>query len=556
MKRLSPLERAKLPMNDLGNARRVFEAAEDRLLWLADGQGGKGCWVAFDGVRWSSDEGPARALAFAHKAAIAIADEVAALRDASPEELSAVFGPKYTPDMADERCGHLFGWAIKAGDSAKTSAMLSQFKGLRDAEAVGEHGEGGFVTQAWSRDFDRDPLAYHCSNGTLRFVLRQVQDERRKEQWEYSFEKGHRPREMFMQVANVAYEKGADAPHWFERMETMHHDPVTRTALRRIYGMTLTALISDQAFYIFQGKGQDGKSLTNDTICQLHGVYARKADPKTFLEGPAQAGSAHQSDIVRLAGDVRLVVMDEPKKNSTWDGQRIKQATGSEMIARGAHATTELSFVPHWQLIAECNGLPKAPSDDRGFRRRFKLYPWVVQFGITLGPDGKVVPDEPVHVVKARLLGEASGILNWMILGALEWLNEGTIPEPELSRRASASFWATSSALGEWIESACDLTDPDAREEATPLYQAFRAFCLERGDKEEHVMKQTTFGLRLNDAQIYSVPNHATGKKERVGIRLKVRAAAHDSFGAGDGFPTGDGGDWVRDDDPAPGFLD
>jgi P4 family phage/plasmid primase-like protien len=509
MKRLTPLQRAKLPMNDLGNARRVFEAAGGRLLWLADANGGKGCWVAFDGVRWSTDEGPVRALAYAQRAAMAIADEVAALRDCDSGELSGVFGPKFSREMADERVGQLWAWSMKSGDSAKTTAMLAQFKGLRDAEADDDDG-AAFVTQAWLRDFDAQPMAYHCANGTLRFV------ESAAGVWEHQFEPGHRPNDRFMQVASVAYDARAQAPEWAKRMDVMHHDPVQRTAIQRIYGMTLTALISDQAFYIFQGKGQDGKSATNDVICQLHGMYARKADPKTFLEGPSQASAAHQSDIVRLSGDVRLVVMDEPKKGSTWDGQRIKQATGSEMIARGAHATTELSFVPHWQLIAECNGLPKAPSDDRGFRRRFKLYPWVVQFGITPG-----VPDEPVHVVKARLAAEASGILNWMIQGCLDWLTERSVPEPEMARRASASFWATSSALGEWIESHCDVTDPDAREEATPLYQHFRQFCVDRGDKEDHIMKQTTFGLRLNDAQIYSVANHATGKKERVGIRLK-----------------------------------
>ena len=425
--------------------------------------------------------------------------------------------------MADERCGHLFAWSIKSGDMAKASGMMGAFKGLRDGD------EGPFVTQAVAADFDSQPLAYHCTNGTLRFL----EDERGA--WEHRFERGHRPEDRFMQVSAVAYDPAAEALAWVARMEVMHHDPVQRVAMRRIYGMTLTALISDQAFYIFQGKGQDGKSATNDVVCHLHGAYARKADPKTFLEGPAQAGSAHQSDIVRLAGDVRLVVMDEPKKNSTWDGQRIKQATGSEMIARGAHATTEQSFVPHWQLIAECNGLPKAPSDDRGFRRRFKLYPFVVQFGITPG-----VADEPVHLVKARLIGEASGILNWMIAGCLEWLNEGVVPEPEMSRRASASFWATSSALGEWIESNCDLSDPEALEAATPLYQAFRQFCIDRGDKEDKIMSQTTFGLRLNDAQIYSVKNHVSGKKERQGIRLKVRGEARDAGPSGD--------DWLGDD--------
>ena len=534
MKRLSPLERSRLATNDLGNARRVFEAAAGRLLWLADGQGGKGCWAAFNGVVWSADEGPARALAYAQRAAMDIAAEIAALRECEADELSAVYGPRFTRDMADERCGQLWAWALKSGDSAKAGGMLGMFRGLRESDAD----DAPFVTQAWLRDFDAQAMAYHCLNGTLRFV------ETAPGQWEHRFEQGHRPEDRFMQIAAVAYDAEARAEAWIERMETMHHDPVQRTAIQRIYGMGLTALITDQAFYIFQGKGQDGKSLTNDVICQLHGAYARKADPKTFLEGPAQAGSAHQSDVVRLSGDIRLVVADEPKKNSTWDGQRIKQATGSEMIARGAHATTEQSFVPHWQLVVECNGLPKAPSDDRGFRRRFKLYPWVVQFGVTPG-----VPDEPGDVVKKRLQGEASGILNWMIAGCLDWLRERRVPEPEMAKRASASFWATSSALGEWIETCCDLTDPEAREEATALYQHFRQFCTDRGDKEEHILKQTSFGLRLNDAQIYSVANNATKKKERVGIRLRRDG---DAAAGSNNWPTGDCADWSPDDDVDP----
>lgn len=75
--------------------------------------------------------------------------------------------------------------------------------------------------------------------------------------------------------------------------------------------------------------------------------------------------------------------------------------------------------------------------------------------------------------------------------------------------------------MGEWIASCCDVSDPEAREEATPLYQHFRQFCIDRGDNESHIMSQTSFGRQLTDAQIYAVANNATGKKERVGIRLK-----------------------------------
>lgn len=507
MKRLTPLERSRLPDNDDGNARRLFDVAEGKLLWLADANGGKGAWVAFDGVRWSTDEGATRARDFARQTAADILAEAAALRDAEPEQLSEVYGPKFTREMADKRMAMLYGWSVTSGNVTKCDNMLAMFKSLRDGR------DGPFLTVAWQRDFDADPHAYHCANGTIRF------EEFAPRQWRHRFEPGHRAADRFMQVASVDYDPDARCPAWIERLEVMHRDPDQRTALQRIYGMGLTALISDQAFYIFQGKGQDGKSVTNDVIFKLHGAYARRADPKTFLEGPSQASAAHQSDIVRLAGDIRLVIMDEPKKGSTWDGQRIKQATGSEMIARGAHATTELSFMPHWQLIAECNHLPKPPSDDRGFQRRFKLYPWVVQFGVTIGADGQPIPDEPVDVVKARLIGELSGILNWMVQGAIDWLNTRVVPKPAAAVAATASFWDVSSALGEFIKQWCDLTDPEASTGATTLYQAFRDFCLARGDKEDRIMQQTGFGRALNDAQIYAATN-SKGLKERVGIRL------------------------------------
>lgn len=80
--------------------------------------------------------------------------------------------------------------------------------------------------------------------------------------------------------------------------------------------------------------------------------------------------------------------------------------------------------------------------------------------------------------------------------------------------------------LSEWIEICCDLSDPGAREQATPLYLAYRQFCLDRGDNADRIMKQTAFGLRLNDLQIPAAPNHGTGKRERVGIRLVARPAS------------------------------
>ena len=346
-------------------------------------------------------------------------------------------------------------------------------------------------------------------NGTLRFC--QGDDGA----WRHRFDEGHEAADHFMQIAGVAFDRDAVAVNWQNRMIELHDDPVQRKALQRIYGMTLTGLISDQAFYVFQGGGNDGKSMTNEIAGEMHGNYFRSSAPEVFLESGAKRDpSAHQSAVVRLFGDIRLVVADEPPKRSTWDPNRIKQITGSKVTARGHNGRTEITSVPRWNLIVECNGLPKMPGDDRGFRRRFKLYPWLKTYGLTAG-----LSADPPHIVKARLLSELSGILNWMIIGATEWLNTGEIPEPMMAKRATDSFWDVTSPMGGWMASCCDLTDPEARTGATELYKHFKQYRLDAGDKEDKIMGQTAFGSALNDRQIYGDKNGA-GRIDRVGIRL------------------------------------
>ena len=230
---------------------------------------------------------------------------------------------------------------------------------------------------------------------------------------------------------------------------------------------------------------------------------------------------------------MRLVVIDEPKKGSMWDGERIKQATGSRITARAPNALEDITFVPRWQLIAECNTLPRAPSDDRGFRRRFKQVIWAKSYGVTAG-----MVEESARIVEARLMAETSGIFSWMVDGALEWLNSGEVPEPALSAIATSSFWASGSAMSEWIEERCDLSNPSAATGATVLYDDFVAWSKARGDKEDMIPKQTSFGNAMNEKQIYALKD-PKGLKVRRGIMLRSGGGI-----GGDAEPWDAGGAW------------
>lgn len=529
------LARCWFDLSDLGNAKRLVDQAGGMLRWLPDDK----CWIAFDGRRWSIEEGEQRARAFTHAVAEGIRAERNALSSIKDDarQLSERFGAWCTPDLAQARVIALHGWASDSGNASRSNGMLAQAKGLAELNAR-------------MVDFDTDPYAYHVANGTIRFGQPDGPDG----PWAWKFEPGHAAADMFTRQAAFIFDAGAACPHWEKRLIELHDDPAQRTAIQRIYGMGLTQLISDQAFYVYQGGGNDGKSMTNEVVGAGHGEageggYFRQSAPQVFLEsGSQKEASAHQSAVVRLAGDIRLVVCDEPPKRATWDGNRIKQVTGSKITARGHNAKTEITFTPHFQLIVECNGLPKMPGDDRGFRRRFKLYPWLKTYGKTQG-----LVDEDPAIVKARLLGELPGILNWMIAGAVDWLNERKIPEPMMAKRATESFWDDTSPMGSWLKDCCDLSDPDARVGATELYQHFRAYRIAAGDKEDRIMGQTSFGNRLNDLQIYGDKN-GRGTIDRLGIRLLApgEARVDDAPAEGSAAPSGYQGEVPGDENWRP----
>lgn len=497
-----PLELAWYDTNDAGNARRLEVLSRGLLKWVDDQY-----WVAFDGQRWSQREGNFRARAVAHEVAQHIHDEAFALAELIGDQknpdgkaLADRFGEWCTTDRAIDRLTMLHKWAMKSGNAPQTAAMLMQ---ARDLEGM----------RAWSEDFDKDPLTYNVQNGTLRFVRRQADGK-----WEALFQDHHAPGDMLMQIARFEYDPEAKCPMWRERLALIQPEPEQRAIFPRMYGQTLTGLTDCEEFYVHKGAGGDGKTKTHEVIAHGHGDYYRHAKVETFLKPAFQkGGSEHRSDLVRLQGDLRMVICDEPPLHATWDGGVLKQVTGGgNVTARGSGATTEITFKPRWKLFVEVNPTPNMPGDDKGFRRRFRLIRWPVDLSKT--KDGF----EPPAQLFVRLTSELSGILNWMIEGCLEWLGDRRVPVPQIEAEQLADFWASSSPLGEWLAERCETGDRDAQTPSKVLLDDFRAW-MERNDIDEDARKKwtpTKFGRDLSQRTFIGKKDRR-GNKVRVGIRLR-----------------------------------
>lgn len=482
-----PLVTAWLDTSDFGNAKRLVAVAAGRLLWIEDMQ----AFAHYDGTRWSLERGAIEAQRLAHKVIEHIDAEATALGEIAENAivLRERVGLWCTPELAQKRVETLRGHAVRSGSAGMTSGMLKQARSSLTAMLA---------------DFDTDPLVYNVLNKTLRFV--QVD-----KLWTVKAS-DHDPADMLMQVANVLYDPAAEPTFWCERLDMLTPDKEQLAAFRPLYGYSLTGLTGDQSFYVHQGKGGDGKSMTHMALADLHGDYYRHAGIKTFLQGRDGGGAEHRSDLVRLRGDIRFVTSDEPKRSSVWDGEIMKQITGSFVTARGANERTEVTFSPRFKLFIECNIIPRAPSDDKGFRRRFKLFMWSVSLDET--PTGAMQPDE----VLRRLKEEKSGILNWLIEGALEWLTTRHVPQPSAMGEALADFWADSSPLLEWMAEWCDTSDKAAMEPAKRLHDHYKQWCENAGI--EHVLNSTAFGRALRDKQ-HASHKDSKGTRWRKGIRLR-----------------------------------
>lgn len=500
-----PLELAWYPCNDRGNARRLQARSQGLLRWVDMGEQA-GYWIGFDGTRWDRGTGERQARLLADEVADCLREEAIALAQQVKDGRIPAGMP---PNIAEERVIEIRKWALKSGNAAQTEGMLKKAKPIMAVSLD---------------DFDPDPYAFNVLNGTLRF--RQHGDG-----WHVQRD-DHDPADMITRIAAVEYAPRADCPQWLARLAHLHPEADQREMFRRIMGYALLGVRSEQKWVVAQGRGGDGKGVTVAVLSTIFGDYYRHADVQTFLKGGTKSGSDHSEDLARLGGDTRLVTCDEPERFSTWNSKILKQWTGGgRMTVRGLRQAS-VEIEPRGLLIVECNPFPRVPTSDDGFWRRCLPFRWKVQLSEAEQRAG------PFDQVKAALLGEGSGVLNWMIGGALAWLAERDLKPSADALETRETYRNTSDPFAEWYRTRCvtgDPADKSLRQLGSELHADFKSFCEdELGIDGAKVPGQRAFGSQLDERQH---PNRkSNGNKFRFGIRLKL---PHERMADEAGVPEG-----------------
>lgn len=529
-----------LDENDADNGKRMLKWFGNRVLNIQESG-----WHVWTGTHWDGEAGQHAVERFAHQVVARIKREAAlidfskeeakllaeaqTLREAHPEGKGMDVAQLRTIKAAEELEKQLgrkrsarYQFGVRSGDRSRTKAMIDQAEPHRTV---------------LPGDLDQEDLAINCLNGTVR--LHQVEDSECDPEfptfhWE-AYRDEHNPDDLFTRVASAEYHPEAKAPEFIASLERFQPDKMQREFLQVFMGYVALGEVGEQVYGFFYGDGANWKSAFLQTIARTLGGYYKPMNYTSVAGNNMPTGDKPSPDWARLSG-VRFLTIEEIPRKEPIKEELVKLVTsGTPMPVRHLNKGM-FDLVTKFTCVMTSNAEPNISGHDKGIWRRTLIVPWDVTI-----PEAEQRPFGEVMALYDR---ERSGILNWLIEGAIKYKEHGLKGYiTNRMREFTASVRADRDAAGSFIE---DCVEHAAGEHVTAgdLYRAFVKYCHANGI--DPILNSTAFGRqvkrvdvggtnmerrkhkvqgvrRFNDIKLHDVPEPDAGEKFGDELRRELR---------------------------------
>ena len=284
----------------------------------------------------------------------------------------------------------------------------------------------------------------------------------------------HDAKHYMTRVMKAEYNPQATCPRWTQFLEQVLPDEATRRYVQRAVGYTLLGRADQRAFFLIYGPSGTGKSQFLSALEYVFDQYGATAAEGTF-RGSKEGGLTN--DLHGLRGK-RLVTTSETAENGSFNESLMKRLTGRDSIVSRELYQSNITWTPECTIWLATNHPPRFNSDDDAIWRRSKLVPFLTKFGSD-------VPEIPDYA-RRFLYPEADGILNWILDGLHDYLENG-LGEPEAVALAAVKHREQSDSVVRFLED--QLTDAVLVEDATgsirttELYHLYEDWCRTSGEK-------------------------------------------------------------------------
>lgn len=335
---------------------------------------------------------------------------------------------------------------------------------------------------------DREQWKLNCENGTLDLRAGKLGP--------------HDRADYITKLAPVTFDPDADCPTWRKFLMDIFAGQETLIGfVRRLVGYTLTGRVGEHVLPVLYGTGSNGKSTLCTAILDLMGEdYAIQGASDLLL---VKKGESHPTERADLHGK-RLVACIETDEGRRLAEGLLKQITGGDKIRARRMREDFWQFSATHKIWLACNHKPVIRGTDHGIWRRIKLVPFNVV--ISDKDQDKELGD--------KLAAERSGILNWAMLGCLQWQAEGLNDTDEV-KAATGDYRNEMDVLGEFLTQQCYI-EASASVGASDLYKAYREWADAGG---EYPLNQTRFGAQLTERG-FPAEKQTNGRIKRCGLGL------------------------------------
>jgi putative DNA primase/helicase len=316
-------------------------------------------------------------------------------------------------------------------------------------------------------ELDTDPFLLNVKNGTVNVTTGEFRE--------------HRREDYITKMSNFTYDPAAECPLWEKFIrEIMDYNGELVTFLQTALGWGITGDTSEQVMFILIGNGANGKSTCVNVIMQALGDYATSTQTETFMRKQSDNNS---NDLARLRG-MHFVTTTEAEQGRKLSESLIKQITGNDRMTARFLYSEYFTFLPTFKIFMATNHKPTISGTDHGIWRRIRIIP----FNTTIAEENRDLN------LGDKLMAESSGILNWLIKGAMRWKAE-RLSLPIEVKTATDEYREEMDIIGSFIKDRCE-QKPGVQIRARELFKCYQDWCEENN---EHGCTEKFFGLRLKE---------------------------------------------------------
>jgi P4 family phage/plasmid primase-like protien len=345
------------------------------------------------------------------------------------------------------------------------------------------------------KDFDKDTWLLACPNGTVDFRTGEMRESRRED--------------YITKLCPTKFDKTATAPVWTKAVrEMMNGDDELYNFLQLGLGYTATGCVKEEVVFLCHGRGKNGKSKMLEAVRFVLGEeHSCSLSSEILMKSQGQ----HPTGLATLQGK-RLSVTIEPEASKQLAEGLIKAISGGDKITARRMREDFWEFPPTHTIWLSVNHKPTVRGGDHGIWRRILPIPFEVRF------------DPPDSSLPEKFRVEASGILNWLVEGALAYqklTNSLDNLLPEKSRLFKEIYQDEQDSLHDFVDDCVEHAVGERVDNST-VYKTYQAWCVEEG--EEYPLGRKSFSQMLDNKGYPLLKSGTT--RWRMNMKLKGAIAA------------------------------